>query len=102
MNDDQFKREKEEVELSLARTIYTQLEQGTLPYKDAQKIAQFVLSRAEKIKNREQLFLMLDEMAKQWPIFETIRGLFKLKMADQQKTQEGLSNAKQILSSMTG
>ncbi len=95
---DDFQRHKEEIELSLARTIYTQLDKDTLSYDQCREIAQFVLERIDEVNDETSLMVFLEELSIKWPLFESLKGLVRLKVSDASETAKKLQQAKDQLS----
>lgn len=95
-----FNRQKDEVELSLARTVLTQIEKENLSYSESQEIAKEILSQIDDIKETRQLLIFLRTLSQRWKIFENLFELYKLKMNEIKVKNEKLEEAKEQLSTI--
>jgi len=93
--------EIKEIELSLSRVILTQLEKGTITHDQSRKIAQYILSQIDDIKNSSQLLIFLQNLNQKWIFFESTYGLYKLRMNDEIKTNQKIEEVNEKLSKIT-
>lgn len=93
---------KKEIEASMARTVYTLLAKETeADYRQARDISQFILARIEDINDHAQMLTFLEELATKWPMFESLRGLVRMKVSDVSQSQEKLKQAQASLKQVT-
>jgi len=96
-----FEDQKSEIELALARTVYTQLEKEEFDYEQAREVAGFILDNLDEVTNQQQLLLFLESLALKWSVFESLKGLMRLKITDTSQTAAKLEEAKEKLSQMS-
>lgn len=89
---------KNELELSLARTILTQLDTGAITHGQSQQISQYILARIDEAVDPQGILLFLQDLSQKWNMFETLFNFFKIKVADTQQTDVKLEEVKQNLS----
>lgn len=99
-NKTTFEQEKQNLEISLARTIYTQLDQKALSYDEATEISRDILLKIDDVTNKEEMMSFLEELTQKWKIFGTINDLLKLKTTDSLQTAEKLEDVKEDLTQM--
>lgn len=75
--------QKNEIELSLARTILTQLEKKTISFSQAQTMARFIVERIDDATTEDTLIRFLQTLAKQWEIFSTTYEFYKIHSNDE-------------------
>ena len=74
-----FEQRVSDMEAQFLRMLLEGIKGGTIKFEDGQKIARFVLSRIDDIKNQSQLVVFLHDLSEKWEIFaqlykvETVR-----------------------------
>lgn len=96
-----FVVQKKEIELSLARTILTQLESKAITYQQSQEIAKFIVLHINNTSNTQQLLAFLQSLALKWNFFQGIYDLYRLKAGEIVKTHKELEETKEKLSTIT-
>lgn len=86
-----YEDQKKEIELSIARTIVTQVKNGNIEFATGQQIAQYTLEHIDTTKTGEDLVMFLGDLAKKWPIFATLHELFKVRMNETKHIEEQLA-----------
>ncbi len=97
-----YGEQKNEIELSLARTILTQLEQQKISYEESQDIARFILAGVDNAPDHQSLLSFLQTLVAKWPVFESTYGLYRLKVKDELETQQELKDTQSALAQMKG
>lgn len=95
-----FEEQKNQIEVSLARILLTQLQKKTLAFKKCQEIASYLLEGLDSVKNSDQLLEFLQIISKEFPVFGTTYGFYKLRREEEIKIQHSLSNVKNNLQSL--
>lgn len=85
--DKNFAEQKNEIEVSLARTILTQLDKKAVTFDQAQEMARFILSQIDTINNIDQMSSFLQNLSKKWPVFESTAGFYKLRAIEARQTE---------------
>lgn len=80
--NDTFLDKKNQIELSLARTILTQLEKKAISFEKAQEIAGFINLYVDDIRNPSQLTSFLRDLSLQWNMFETVYQFYNIHEGD--------------------
>lgn len=101
-NKEEFEAQKKEIELSIIRTVLTQLEKQTITYDQSREIARYILLHIDEVNTSEQLLTFLQALALKWNIFESLKGLYRLKVGELVQTQEMLEETKDKLEEITG
>lgn len=78
-----FSGQKKEIELSLARTILTQLDKRVITFEQASEIARHIVSKLESATDEKKLLDLLQEIAKRWDIFSTTHGFYKMRLHEE-------------------
>lgn len=97
-----YEEQKNEIELSLARTILTQLEQDKISYEQSQEMARYILDGMETATNPQTLLTFLQTLSAKWQMFESTVGLYRLKVKDEIETKDELQQAQQELQALGG
>lgn len=97
-----FEEQKNEVELSLARTIVTHLEQQKIAFEESQAIAQYILDGMHTATTPAQLLSFMQTLSAKWPMFESVAGLYRLKVKDELQTEDELQETKAALQALGG
>lgn len=100
--DKSFENQKKEIELSLARILLTQLQKKTFTFQESQKIANYLLEGLDSVENSDQLLEFLKIISKEFPVFGTTYGFYKLRREEEIKMQHSLSSVKNNLQSLGG
>ena len=74
---DDFKKYLDKTQIDILECVAVGIERGILKEEDLPKIAEFVLSKIDLIKNEYQLEAFLPELSAKWPIFSTIEKVEK-------------------------
>lgn len=86
-----FVRAKNEIELSLARTLVTKIEKKIITFDKGQEIARFIVDKLDSLKTPKKLSHFLQELSDQWDIFSTTHAFYKLRL-DQDHKLKSASN----------
>lgn len=92
---------KNEVEVSLTRTLLTQIENGGIPYEDAQSIARYILLHIDKVATHNDLLVFIQGLTAKWQMFESLLGLYKMKIKATEETNVQLEAVHDKLSALT-
>lgn len=95
MNED-FESQKNGIELSLARTLLTQLQKKTMTFEKCQSIAKDILEGMNTTTNPHELLEFLQVISREYPIFETAYGFYKLRINDEEKMQQTKNNLQTV------
>lgn len=87
-----YEDQKKEIELSIARTIVTQVKNGNLTFEIGQEIAKYTLAHIDTTKTQEDLVLFLEDLSKKWDVFATLHELFRGRMNEVKKVEEQLAS----------
>ena len=98
--DESFAKQKKDIELSLARTMLTFIEKGTYTYEQSQEIARFILREIGLAKTPEQVLSFLEKLTLKWPVFENLRGLYRIKVKDVANSRKRMGEVSQSLASL--
>jgi len=92
-----FEDQKNEIGLSVTRTILTQLEKNLIPFAQGQEMARYVLDGIDKTANADELLAFLGKLTKRWDLFATIYELFKLRLREQAQIEASLRQTQEAL-----
>lgn len=92
-----FDDQKNEIGMSLARTVLTQLEKDLIPFAQGQEMSRFVLEGIDKTTNADELLVFLEKLTKKWDLFATIHELFKLRLREQAQIEASLRQTQDAL-----
>lgn len=80
---DNFVSNKKEIELSLARTLLTQIEKKSFTFKKAQEIARFIVDKLDNLTTPKKLLDFLHGLSTRWVIFFTTYEFYKMRLAQE-------------------
>lgn len=92
-----FEDQKNEIGLSVTRTILTQLEKDLLPFEEGKQMAAYVLEGIDKTTTADELLQFLQKLTEKWDLFATIYELFKLRLREQAQIEESLRQTQEAL-----
>lgn len=92
-----FEDQKNEIGLSVTRTILTQLEKNLIPFAQGQEMARFVLDGIDKTGTPDELLAFLEQLTKKWDLFATVYELFKLRLREQAQIEKSLQQTQEAL-----
>lgn len=92
-----FEDQKNEIGLSVARTILTQLEKNLIPFDDGKTMSRFVLDGIDKATNADELLAFLQKLTGKWDLFATVYELFRLRLREQAQIEASLKQTQEAL-----
>jgi len=92
-----FVDQKNEIGLSVTRTILTQVEKKLISFEQSQEMAQYVLGGIDKTTTAQALLEFLQKLTEKWDLFATIYELFRLRLREQAQIEHSLKQAQDAL-----
>ena len=80
-----FSDQKKGIELSLARTILTQLEKKMFTFAKTQEISRFIVDKLDELTTPKKLLDFLHVLSSRWAIFTTIHAFYKMRLEEEKE-----------------
>ena len=91
-----FEANKKEIEVSLTRTILTQLDKENITSLEAQEMARYILGEIDIADTMDKMLFFLQTLSKRWPVFESIAGFYKIRVKEAKEAESKANEIKNI------
>lgn len=95
-----FLNKKKEIELSLARTILTQVEKRAITFDKAREMARFIVDRLEGLTTPKKLADFLSDLSEKWNVFGTLYEFYKMRLEEEKELSNFIKHKGKSLASL--